>query len=82
MELMTQRPVGDVVLVDEQGRHPVPFAEHDLYARALGLFSKAAAGAGRPAADGVDGVKSLAIALAVREAAQLGRAVPVNYGGF
>jgi 1,5-anhydro-D-fructose reductase (1,5-anhydro-D-mannitol-forming) len=79
---MTQRPAGEVVLVDKQGRHPVPFADHDLYARSLGLFSKAAAGAGRPAADGVDGVKSLAVALAVREAARRGRAVRVNYGGF
>jgi 1,5-anhydro-D-fructose reductase (1,5-anhydro-D-mannitol-forming) len=80
--VMTQRPVGEVVLMDEQGQHPVPFAGHDLYARSLGLFSEAAAGAGRAAADGIDGVKSLAVALAVREAARLGRAVSVNYGGF
>jgi 1,5-anhydro-D-fructose reductase (1,5-anhydro-D-mannitol-forming) len=80
--VMTQRPVGEVVLMDEQGQHPVPFAGHDLYARSLGLFSEAAAGAGRAAAAVIDGVNSLAVALAVREAARLGRAVSVNYGGF
>ncbi len=80
--VMTQRPVGEVVLVDNQGRHAVRFADHDLYARSLGLFAKAAAGVGRPAADGIDGIKSLAVALAVREAARAGRAVSVDYGGF
>ena len=55
---------------------------HDLYARSLGLFAEAVAGRGRPAADGVDGVKSLAVAMAVREAARTGRAVRVDYEGF
>ena len=50
--------------------------------RSLALFADAVAGRGRPSADGVDGVKSLAVALAVREAAQTGRAVRVNYEGF
>ena len=55
---------------------------HDLYTRALGLFAEAMAGRGRPSADGIDGVKSLAVALAVREAARTGRAVRVGYEGF
>jgi 1,5-anhydro-D-fructose reductase (1,5-anhydro-D-mannitol-forming) len=79
--IMTQRPVGEVVLVDASGRHEVSFANHNLYARSVALFAEAAAGRGRPAADGTDGVKSLAVALAVREAARLGQAVSVNYGG-
>lgn len=80
--IMTQRPVGEVELVTAEGRQTVSFDRHDLYARALGLFADAVAGRGRPSADGVDGVKSLAVALAVREAAQTGRAVRVDYGGF
>jgi 1,5-anhydro-D-fructose reductase (1,5-anhydro-D-mannitol-forming) len=80
--VMTQRPVGEVTLVDRQGHHPVPFGAHDLYARSLALFADAVKGKGRPSADGVDGVKSLAVALAVREAAQQGRAVRVDYGGM
>ncbi|WP_193174219.1 Gfo/Idh/MocA family protein [Oricola nitratireducens] len=80
--VMTQRPVGEVELINGDGRHAVAFPEHDLYARSLSLFADAVAGNGRPSADGVDGVKSLAVALAVREAAQTGRAVTVDYGGL
>lgn len=79
--VMTQRPVGEVALVDGSGRHEIPYSCHDLYARAVGLFADAVAGKGRPSADGVDGVKSLAVALAVREAAETGRRVAVDYGG-
>ena len=80
--VMTQRPVGAVTLVDELGHHPVPFSDHDLYARALALFAGAVAGEGRPAADGADGARSLAVALAVRDAAAKGRSVRVDYGGL
>ncbi len=80
--IMTQKPVGEVELVDAAGRHAIEFEGHDLYARSLARFSEAVAGRGRPAADGVDGVKSLAVAMAVREAARTGRAVRVDYEGF
>jgi 1,5-anhydro-D-fructose reductase (1,5-anhydro-D-mannitol-forming) len=80
--IMTQRPVGEVELVTAAGRQAVPFETHDLYARSLGLFVEAVAGRGRPSADGVDGVKSLAVAMAVREAADIGRKVRVDYEGF
>ncbi len=78
--IMTQRPVGEVELVDASGRHAVAFEAHDLYARSVRLFAEAAAGRGRPAADGIDGVKSLAVALSVREAARQGRVLTVDYG--
>ncbi|WP_040440755.1 Gfo/Idh/MocA family protein [Roseibium aggregatum] len=80
--VMTQEPVGEVRLVDADGEHAISYDTHNLYHRALGLFADAVNGKGRPSADGVDGVKSLAVALAVREAAQSGKAVAVNYGGF
>ncbi|MCK7611051.1 Gfo/Idh/MocA family protein [Roseibium sediminicola] len=80
--VMTQEPTGEIVLVDADGEHAIPFAKHNLYEYALGLFKGAVAGTGAPSADGVDGIKSLAVALAVREAAQTGQAVTVNYGGF
>lgn len=80
--IMTQKPVGEVELVTASGRHRIGFDTHDLYTRALGLFAEAMAGRGRPSADGIDGVKSLAVALAVREAARTGRAVRVGYEGF
>lgn len=79
--VMTQRPVGTVEIVTEAGREAVTFPDHNLYAFGMARFLEAVAGTGRPAADGVDGVKSLAVALAVREAAATGRRVAVDYAG-
>ncbi|WP_431299321.1 Gfo/Idh/MocA family protein [Tabrizicola sp. BL-A-41-H6] len=79
--VMTQRPVGEVELVTAEGREIVPYSAHDLYAHGVAAFLGAARGEGQPAADGVDGVKSLAVAMAVREAAGTGRRVTVAYGG-
>jgi len=81
-DVMTQRPVGEIALITEVGRAALPFSAHNLYERAVGLFCDAVAGKGRPAADGVDGVKSLAVAEAVAEAARSGTRVTVSYGGF
>ncbi len=78
--IMTQRPVGTVTLITEAGREDVPASAHNLYERAVRLFVGATEGKGRPAADGWDGVKSLAVALAVREAARTGARTPVEYG--
>jgi 1,5-anhydro-D-fructose reductase (1,5-anhydro-D-mannitol-forming) len=74
--------VGEVILRAEAGEEALPFADHNLYARAMGLFAEACAGKGRPAADGIDGVKSLAVAAAVAEAAKTGSRVTVDYGGI
>jgi 1,5-anhydro-D-fructose reductase (1,5-anhydro-D-mannitol-forming) len=79
--VMTQQPVGEVELVTAAGREKVAFSPHDLYGQAVKRFTGAVEGRGAPAADGRDGVKSLAVALAVREAAQTGRRVRVEYGG-
>lgn len=80
--VMTQAPVGEVILRTDAGEEALPFASHGLYDRALDLFAKACAGQGAPSADGVDGVKSLAVAAAVAEAAETGRRVAVDYGGI
>ena len=80
--VMTQAPVGEITLRTAKGEEPVPFETHDLYERAVRLFEAACRGEGRPSADGVDGIKSLAVAMAVRESAQTGRAVDVDYGGI
>lgn len=80
--VMTQQPVGEVVLTTAKGSETLSYSTHNLYERSLGLFNAACAGEGRPSADGVDGVKSLAVAMAVAEAARTGRRTPVNYGGI
>lgn len=78
--VMTQRPVGEITLVTAAGRKVVPYAGDDLYTTGVGEFCRAVAGSGRPAADGWDGVKSLAVAMAVRAAAGAGRRITVDYG--
>ncbi len=79
-DVMTQQPIGEVTLRFDGGEQEVEYSTHSLYARAVDLFAKACAGEGRPAADGVDGVKSLAVAAAVTKAAETGQRTPVDYG--
>ncbi|AUH33298.1 Gfo/Idh/MocA family protein [Paracoccus tegillarcae] len=80
--VMTQQPVGQIELRIEGGVEAIEFSDHNLYERAVGLFADAVAGKGRPAADGRDGICSLAIAMAVAEAARSGRRTDVDYGGI
>ena len=80
--IMTQAPVGEIELVTAAGREAVPYDGTGLYVTGVAEFCAAVAGKGRPAADGVDGIKSLTVASAVKEAAQSGRKVAVDYVGF
>lgn len=77
--IMTQQPTGEILLTNAQGSKKIDFQPHNLYERAISLFVKAVQGKGKPAADGIDGIRSLAIALAVKESALSGKAVKVNY---
>ncbi|RKE86092.1 Gfo/Idh/MocA family oxidoreductase [Rhizobium sp. AG855] len=79
-DVMTQNPIGSIELVTAAGREAIGFDNHDLYRESVRRFHAAVAGDGEPAATGVDGVKSLAVALAVRDAARKGVRVDVNYG--
>lgn len=78
--VMTQQPVGQITLVTAQGRDIVPYPAHNLYGQAVQDFLGAVAGTDRPAADGRDGIASLAVAQSVREAARTGTRQVVNYG--
>ncbi|MFV0299466.1 MAG: Gfo/Idh/MocA family protein [Paracoccus sp. (in: a-proteobacteria)] len=80
--VMTQQPVGEIMLITASGSTPITYPKHDLYRHAVGLFAGAVAGRGRPSADGRDGVASLAVAQAVAEAARTGRRTAVDYGGL
>ena len=77
-DVMTQRPVGTVTLVNAQGATDLPLQHENLYARGVRAFVAAIRGEGTPAATGEDGVRSLATALAVREAARTGQRTPVR----
>ncbi|MCF1709275.1 Gfo/Idh/MocA family oxidoreductase [Tabrizicola sp. J26] len=78
--VMTQQPVGEIELVTKAGREAVPYSPHNLYVQAVRQFADAVAGKGQVAASGRDGIKSLAVALAVRDAARTGSRLHVTYG--
>ncbi|WBU54577.1 Gfo/Idh/MocA family protein [Paracoccus sp. SCSIO 75233] len=75
-----QKPEGEIVLRRGDEVTPVAFEPEDLYERSARLFGEAVAGKGKPAADGRDGIASLAVALAVAWAAETGQRTAVDYG--
>jgi 1,5-anhydro-D-fructose reductase (1,5-anhydro-D-mannitol-forming) len=54
-------------------------AAEDLYIRSVHNFNEAVKGNGQPSATGEDGLKSLAVGLAVLESAKTGRQVKVRH---
>jgi 1,5-anhydro-D-fructose reductase (1,5-anhydro-D-mannitol-forming) len=79
-DVMTQRPTGEVRLRNGDGERVIPLQPHNLYAHSLATFNRAVQGFGAPSAGGEDGVRALAGALAVLEAARTGQRVPVRAG--
>lgn len=78
--VMTQRPVGSVVLRTAEGEQELPLDTRNLYETALEKFHAAIAGKGQPSATGEDGIWSLATGLAVVEAAKTGGKVTIAPG--
>jgi 1,5-anhydro-D-fructose reductase (1,5-anhydro-D-mannitol-forming) len=78
--VMTQQPIGEVILRNADGERALTFGSENLYARALQAFHAAIRGEGQPSATGEDGVRSLAMAIAVLEAARTGKRTPVVTG--
>jgi len=76
--VMSQRPVGEVLLRDARGETLFALEHENLYVRGVRNFVEAMAGRGQPSASGEDGVRSLATALAVLESCQTGRRVAVQ----
>jgi 1,5-anhydro-D-fructose reductase (1,5-anhydro-D-mannitol-forming) len=77
-DVMTQKPIGEVLLRTDAGEEKLPLDTDNLYVRSVKAFNAAISGKGRPAATGEDGLRSLALALAVREAAVSGQRVAIN----
>jgi len=73
--VMTQQPVGEVVLRDSKGEHVIPILHVNMYEQSLAVFNQAIRGVGAPAATGADGLRALAGALAVLEASRTGKTV-------
>lgn len=79
-DVMTQSPRGNVFLQKGDIREEIDLGAHNnLYEHAVHAFNQAVNGKGDPWATGEDGVKSLAVALAVLESTRSGRAVKVAY---
>lgn len=70
--VMTQEPVGEVILRNAEGEKSIVVEHESLYARGIAAFCSAMQGKGEPAATAEDGVKSLVGALAVVSACRSG----------
>jgi 1,5-anhydro-D-fructose reductase (1,5-anhydro-D-mannitol-forming) len=78
--VMTQDPVGEVFVARNGVLSPVALGEpEDLYAHSVRHFNHAVQGLGQPFATGEDGIRSLAVGLAVQESAKTGQRIPVKY---
>ncbi|MBB6467173.1 1,5-anhydro-D-fructose reductase (1,5-anhydro-D-mannitol-forming) [Aminobacter lissarensis] len=78
--VMTQKPIGSVVLRNADGEHELKLDQRNLYETGLQAFHDAVAGKGQPSATGEDGVWSLATGLAVVKSAATGKAVAIEAG--
>ncbi len=77
-DVMTQRPIGTIRLRTSAGEEDLTVEPVNLYERAVRCFNDAVAGTGAPAATGDDGIRSMALALAIAESAESGGIVPVR----
>lgn len=78
--VMTQKPVGTVVLRNADGEQLLPLDDRNLYQTSLEAFNAAVQGSGAVSASGKDGIWSLATGLAVVEAAKTGAVVKIKTG--
>ena len=78
IDVMTQRPIGRVILKNGDGERELSVEHHNLYETAVETFHNAIKSGSKPAATGDDGIWSLATGLAIAESARTGNRVPVN----
>ena len=76
--VMTQQPVGEVILRNADGETNIELNHHNLYVKGVASFCAAIDKKGPVAATGLDGVKSLAAAIAVVNACKLGTRQTIN----
>lgn len=77
-DVMTQKPVGSVLLRTAEGEEELSFDREDLYARSVRQFHVAIHGEGQPAATAEDGIWSLTAAEAALQSASSGKAVKID----
>lgn len=79
-DVMTQKPIGEVILRNEAGEQRLELDSVNLYERTIAAFHAAIEGEGQPSATADDGIWSLAAGIAVLEAAQSGKTVKIAPG--
>jgi 1,5-anhydro-D-fructose reductase (1,5-anhydro-D-mannitol-forming) len=80
VNVMTQDPVGRVVLRRDNEETEIELdPPEDLYAHSIRHFNQAVRTGTQPFATGVDGLRSLAVALGALESSKSGRRTPVQY---
>jgi 1,5-anhydro-D-fructose reductase (1,5-anhydro-D-mannitol-forming) len=75
---LTQAGTAQLWHRDAHGERELPVPAIDLYEVGFRAFIEACAGRGRPLADGADGTRSMAVALAGLASAASGRAEPID----
>ena len=78
--VMTQKPVGTVILRNAEGEQVLHLEQRNLYETALEAFHNAVKGKGAVSASGEDGIWSLATALAVAQSVKSGNVVQIRTG--
>lgn len=71
--VMTQQPIGEVLLRNAEGEQVISVEHESLYSKGVASFCAAMKGEAQPAASAEDGVRSLAGALAVVTACKTGK---------
>lgn len=79
--VMTQQPIGSVILRTAAGDEQLSFKGRNLYEVALENFHDAISGNGQPSATGEDGIWSLATGLAVQQAVKTKMATRIDIKG-
>ncbi|TIQ55205.1 MAG: Gfo/Idh/MocA family oxidoreductase [Mesorhizobium sp.] len=77
-DVMTQKPIGSVLLRTAKGEEELSFDREDLYVRSLRQLHAAIRGEGQPSATGEDGVWSLTSAEAALQSAKSGKSVAID----
>jgi 1,5-anhydro-D-fructose reductase (1,5-anhydro-D-mannitol-forming) len=77
-DVMTQKPIGSVLLRTAKGEEELSFDREDLYVRSLRQFHAAIRDQGQPSAAGEDGIWSLTSAEAALQSAKSGKSVVVD----
>lgn len=79
-ESLQQKPGGSLVHRNADGARTIAIEPVNLYEPNIRAFQNAALGTGAPIATGLDGLRSLAVALAARQSIETGALVPVISG--